>query len=304
MMTPLERQNIQGFASPKIIQRKGQILPPKKSRSLLNPEEKESTTYIERKKGKNIDIMERDNKLRISLNNVSTPPPDPNSQRKGDDETPAFGQNFNFQKMNNFNSSERFSKTMEKERTPQPDVIDLRTDSDISGIKNTSPKSTYTSQKKQGVKFTQNHLSPDLGKRRHSAYPNPLPIRIFSKKEPENINPGNIFKNDGSPSSRHRSSIDDKSITLQSEFGDKNKPKILRENLQNHVVSTQNRENIEDFLEYEILPKAGNLTIGLKKIIMLAKAFLEEPNFIILEENALDFDELDNSYFFNILNVR
>jgi ABC-type transport system involved in cytochrome c biogenesis ATPase subunit len=79
--------------------------------------------------------------------------------------------------------------------------------------------------------------------------------------------------------------------------------KIDRSNIHNIPIPTQNKENIEDFLEYKINPKAGNLTIGLKKIIMIARVFLEEPPFIILDENSIDFDELDNSFFFKVFKV-
>ena len=80
--------------------------------------------------------------------------------------------------------------------------------------------------------------------------------------------------------------------------------KIDRTNISEHFVGKMNEENIEDFLNYKVRPRAGNLTIGLKKLIFLAKVFLEEPDFIILEENALDFDELDNKFFFDVLRVR
>jgi len=85
---------------------------------------------------------------------------------------------------------------------------------------------------------------------------------------------------------------------------DSNEEEITRKNIHLHKVSERNKENIEDFLEFKILPKAGNLTIGLKKIIKIARAFLTEPIILILEENALDFDELDNSFFFDILKVK
>ena len=78
---------------------------------------------------------------------------------------------------------------------------------------------------------------------------------------------------------------------------------ISRHTISSHKVSKRHRQNIEDFLDYKVLPRAGNLTIGLKKLIFLAKVFLEEPSFVIVEENALDFDELDNQFFFEVLKV-
>lgn len=78
---------------------------------------------------------------------------------------------------------------------------------------------------------------------------------------------------------------------------------IDRCNIEKFKVSPSHRENIEDFLEYKVAAKAGNLTIGLKKIIMIARVFLEEPPIIILDENSIDFDELDNSFFFKVFKV-
>ena len=85
------------------------------------------------------------------------------------------------------------------------------------------------------------------------------------------------------------------------EFDDVNL--IDRSNIHKLEMSSAHKENIEDFLEYRVSPKAGNLTIGLKKMIMIARVFLEEPPFIILDENSIDFDELDNSFFFRVFKV-
>ena len=80
-------------------------------------------------------------------------------------------------------------------------------------------------------------------------------------------------------------------------------PKITRRNIVDLVVDKPSRQSIEEFLSYKVRPGAGNLTIGLKKLIFLARVFLEEPSFVILEENAIDFDELNNHFFFDVLKV-
>ena len=79
---------------------------------------------------------------------------------------------------------------------------------------------------------------------------------------------------------------------------------INRANILSHEVHPINEENIKDFLSFEVQPRGTNLTIGLKRLISIAKAFMEEPNFLVLEENALEFDELGDHFFFDVFKVK
>lgn len=157
-----------------------------------------------------------------------------------------------------------------------------------------------------------NSLFPpiQMDKRRYSAKP-----RTSLKErqnEPENMNPDKAFSHSnsiGRDGRQQKKRISTFSLRMKDEeprlgkIDEIPELKSTKEQLKDHFVSPKNRENIEDFLDYKINSKAANLTIGLKKIIMLARIYLDEPNFIVLEENALHFDELDNSFIFNILKV-
>ena len=118
----------------------------------------------------------------------------------------------------------------------------------------------------------------------------------ISKSESNNSNQSNL--------SESKESSHDIGIQSNFNFMDPKAELINRSNIENHRVGIVNQQNIRDFLGFKVRPRATNLTIGLKKMISVARAFLEEPDFLVLEENSLDFDELDNHFFIDVLKVR
>lgn len=232
--------------------------------------------------------------------------------------TPAFGQNFDFTGMNyrsnpNYETEKRLSKTLKnqiklkKTQTQDESKSDFGTPKAARNIQ--SPKSTKTVSKNLGIGQRKVISKGALAeKRRYSGFPSISNIypQLNINDEPENMNPRDMFEDEISQKSQQKknkkSGFSIKIDEIKNEK--KNSKMCVKKKLEEHKVPLDHQEDIKDFLDYQVLPKAMNLTIGLKKIIMLAKVFLEEPNFIILEENALDFDELDNSHFFNILKVK
>lgn len=288
-----------------------------------NDDEKDSTTQVQRKKKIKID---KDLPEEMGMNFKSNTPPRNNTDRNID--KPLFGEDFEIKSIKvkpKTEPNERLVKTMKKEE----EIENLNFNNSIKSNKEESEgnslKSFITEDKNTSLlKINNNNnqigqMFKPFDKRRHSAFPSPQGFESIKKVEKiekndiDDVDPVKVFELDMSPKRstinssnlENRVKIDLKNqIPLRSDTLKSVDSFIKRDKLNTHIVSQTNRENIEDFLEYQVLPKAANLTIGLKKIIMLAKAFLEEPNFIVIEENAIDFDELDNSYFFNLIKVK
>ena len=129
-------------------------------------------------------------------------------------------------------------------------------------------------------------------------------------KEEKESQPSKIFiddelENEIKPQKNHQVVLNlGKDHQINPDFSSTPRDLITRAKIRDHKVSRENRVDILEFLAYKVRPGAGNLTIGLKKLISLARVFLEEPSFIILEENAIDFDEFNNQFFLDVLRVR
>lgn len=58
------------------------------------------------------------------------------------------------------------------------------------------------------------------------------------------------------------------------------------DNSENHDAEYQ---TILNFLRMKVLSKGNNIPWNMRKLIILAKAFIEEPYLLFIDENAIDF---------------
>ena len=74
---------------------------------------------------------------------------------------------------------------------------------------------------------------------------------------------------------------------------------------------SDNSENLDieyktilNFLRMKVLSKGNNIPWNMRKLIILAKAFIQEPYLLFLDENAIDFGKFENGLkwaYFDVL---
>ena len=69
-----------------------------------------------------------------------------------------------------------------------------------------------------------------------------------------------------------------------------------------HIIIEDNEfQYIKEFISRKVRSGGRNLTESEIKIIHACRAMLENPSILLLDESALDFENLDNSFFFESL---